>query len=183
MNISIPSNLKKRCYEKGISLYNHRLEPKNQNRLVRECANGSSVHGNENTKAYGVPPRPERARAVRKAQPHLTVNEALALAEPFYSFENPMYLPGSPIRGNKNSLSYTIGHDVWTIVPNYFSGPSANAPRPNRKKTLPTAEQTRAKKEQDAKRDQKYKQKWGTKTKAPGRTTRGPSAPKKHFKK
>lgn len=182
MNISIPNSLKKKCYEKGISLYNHRLEPKNMNRLVRECANPSNDLKNENTTAYKVPPRPERARAVRKAQPHLSVNEALALAaDPFYSFENPMYLPGSPIRGNKNSLSYTIGHDVWTIVPNFFPGPPANAPRPDRKKTVPTAAQTLRKKEQDTQRNQKYKKKWAAKSKASVKPKR--HAPKKHFKK
>ena len=160
MNASV---LKNRCYEKGISMYNNRtLKPKDTERLMKECANGSSkVKGNENTMAYGVPPRPERARAIRKEQPQISVQEAMALAaSPFYSFKNPMYLQGSPVGYNKNSLFYTIGHDVWTIMPEYFPGPSkTNTKRPVKK--VSTAAQTLRQKEQDAKRDQVYKKKWG----------------------
>lgn len=156
MNASV---LKKRCYEKGISMYNNRtLKPKDTERLMKECANGSKVKGNENTMAYGVPPRPERARAIRKEQPEITVQEAMDLAvSPFYSFKNPMYLQGSPVGYNKNSLFYTIGHDVWTIVPEYFPGPSKNTKPPVKK--VPTAAQTLRQKEQDAKREQAYKKK------------------------
>jgi hypothetical protein len=190
MNISVPSSMKKRCYNKGVSLYDERtLEPKSTNRLLKNCDN--ETKRNENTLAYGVPPRPERARAVRKALPQLTVNEAIALADPFYSFENPMYLPGSPIPGRKNTLYYTIGHDVWTIVPDYFPGPSADAKRPPRQYKLPTAAQTLRQKNEDKKRDEKYKKKWGTTKGIPKRTTKGSAAQgsskggpkKKHFKK
>ena len=162
-NVSV---LKKTCYDKGISLYDSRtLKPKDRDRLAKECSNGSGVvQGNRNTAMYGVPPRPERARAIRNAQPNLTVQEAMNLAEsPFYSFKNPMYMKGSPIAGNKNSLYYTIGHDVWTIVPEYFPGPSRTNAKPPVKK-VPTAVQTLRKKQEDAKRDQAYKKKWNPKS-------------------
>jgi hypothetical protein len=176
-NISVPNRLKKRCYNKGVSLFNERtLEPKNIERVVKNCSNDTKINGN--SVMYGVPPRPERARAVRKERPTLTVNEALAIAEPFYSFKNPMYLPSSPVPGNRNSLYYTIGHDVWTVVPEYFPGPSTNAKRPAPKRTkLPTAEQVRRKKDDDKKRDERYKKKWASQ-KPP---TKGHG--KKHFKK
>ncbi|MGA1240843.1 MAG: hypothetical protein ACO3XZ_08950, partial [Ilumatobacteraceae bacterium] len=61
-NISVPHRLKKRCYNKGVSLYNERtLEPKNVNRVAKNCSNDTKI--NENSVMYGVPPRPERARA------------------------------------------------------------------------------------------------------------------------
>jgi hypothetical protein len=183
MNVSV---LKKRCYEKGVSMYNNRtLKPKDDDRLAKECANGSKVKGNENTMAYGVPPRPERARAIRKERPEITVQEAIALAAaPFYSFKNPTYLPGSPVGYNKNSLFYTIGHDVWTIVPEYFPGPSkTNTKRPVKK--VPTAAQTLRRKEQDAQRDLAYKKKWGRqkttlRTQIPKRYKHGSKVQKVH---
>lgn len=171
MNNKNVSVLKKTCYEKGISLYDNRtLKPKDRDRLAKECAaaDGSGgVRGNRNTMMYGVPPRPERARAIRNERPDLTVQEAMNLAEsPFYSFKNPMYMKGSPIAGNKNSLFYTIGHDVWTIVPEYFPGPSRNNAKPPAKKNkIPTAAQTLRKKQEDAKRDHAYKKKWDAKSK------------------
>lgn len=157
-NVSVPKTLKKRCYEKGISLYNNKtLAPKTMNRLTSECANNSGVPGNENTLGYGVPPLPERALAILRAQPNLTVEEAIRTAQsPFYSFNKPMYLVGSPVGGNKNTLAYTIGHDVWTILPEYFPGPPANAKRPVKK--VPTAKLDKA-------RDEKYKKKWAAQKK------------------
>lgn len=169
-NVSVPKNLKKRCYDKGISLYNKTLAPKTTQRLTSECANNSGVHGNENTLGYAVPPLPERALAILQVQPNLTVEEAMRIAQsPFYSFKKPMYLVGSPVRGNKNTLAYTIGHDVWTILPEYFPGPPADAKRPVKK--VPTAKQTLRKKELDKARDEKYKKKWAKKAGPPKKKT------------
>lgn len=163
-NVSIPIRLKKRCYDKGISIYNATtLAPKTMNQLEKECAKNSKTKGNENTIAYGVPPLPERARAIRNALPNKSVSDVIVLAQyPFFSFKNPMYLPKTPLPGNKKTLVYTLGHNVWTILPNYFPGPNKTSKSSPVCRKLPSVEQMKRKKQLNKNRDEKYKKKWST---------------------
>jgi len=141
-NISISHDLKKKCYSKGISLYNKDLKHKSEKRLFDECNLSSSNKmkqvQNENTIGFGVPPRPERARAIRMERPKTSVRNAMALArDPFYSFKNPKYLPHTPVYGNKASLAHTKGHNVWNIMPKFFPGPKHSAKTESSKRKPP----------------------------------------------
>lgn len=132
VNVSIAHALRKRCYEKGISLYDNKtLGPKTQTRLVSECSrSGKNLNNiqNFNTMVYGVPPRPERARAIRGADPKMSVGNAFMLsADPFYGFKNWRYVPDLP-----KNIKNTYGHEIWGVLPEFFPGPK-NKPAPKKK--------------------------------------------------
>lgn len=156
MNTSVNHHtLRKQCYSRGVSMYDTQtLQPKTLQRILKDCyasgANANAVR-NANTRDYGVPPKAERARAIRAENPGMTVKEALMLAEdPFFTFKNLRYYPELPVPGVPKTLKYTVGHDVWGILPEFFPGPDpnnkTNAPPPKRRVISKTHDSTKVKK-------------------------------------
>jgi hypothetical protein len=138
-NISV---LRSKCYARGVSMYNsNTLEPKTLKRIYKECTtNNITKFTDANWRNYGVPPKSERARAIRNANPGMSVKDALVYAsDPFFSFKNPRYMPDEPLPGRPNTLSRSHGHNVWTILPTYFPGPNKPKPKPKPKSKRVTA--------------------------------------------
>ena len=149
-NVSVSYALRRQCYSKGISLFDDRLNPKTQTRLMNECArSGKNLNNiqNFNSVGYGVPPRPERARAIRNADPKLSMSahDAMFLAaDPFYTFKKLRYIPELPVYFNKESIKNMHGHEVWGVLPEFFPGPT-NKPAPKPKMKPPVAKKPAAK--------------------------------------
>lgn len=128
MNISIPYALKRKCYNKGISLFDEKtLEPKTLKRVEHECNsknNNIELFMNKNSLYFGVPPLPERARAILENNPWMSKKNALMYASnPFYTLKNPTYNAVSPIPGKPHTFP-DANHNVWMILPEFFPAPS-----------------------------------------------------------
>lgn len=122
-NVSV---LRSKCYARGVSMYNaNTLEPKPLKRIYKECSNNATNFTNASWRNYGVPPKSERARAIREANPGMSVKDALMLAaDPFFSFKKLRYMAEEPLPGRPNTRSRSYGHNVWNIMPSYFPGPN-----------------------------------------------------------
>jgi hypothetical protein len=124
---NVPNNLKKNCYNKGISLYklnNNKVSKKNVSVLKSQCASKNTKNTNANVKRYGVPPKPERVLAIMQlnnSKPSFK-NAVRFANDPFYNFGNPVYLPVSPIPYSRKTWPTKKQHTVYTILPNYFPG-------------------------------------------------------------
>tara|TARA_Y100000389_G_scaffold118396_1_gene115570 strand:- start:762 stop:1262 length:501 start_codon:yes stop_codon:yes gene_type:complete len=125
---NVPTNLKKNCYAKGISMYqlnNHKVTKKNVSVLKSQCASkNANKNANKNVKRYGVPPKPERVLAIMQlnnSKPSFK-NAVRFANDPFYNFGNPVYLPVSPIPYSRKTWPTKKQHVVYTILPKYFPG-------------------------------------------------------------
>ena len=125
---NVPTNLKKNCYAKGISMYelrNNKVTKKNVSVLKSQCASkNANKNANKNVKRYGVPPKPERVLAIMQLQNNKpSFKNAVRFAnDPFYNFGNPVYLPVSPIPYSRKTWPTKKQHVVYTILPKYFPG-------------------------------------------------------------
>ena len=122
------NNLKKKCYEKGISLYTinaptKQVVRKNVSVLSAQCENPKRTNVNEQSLMYGVPPRPERVLAYMN---QMGFNNAYKeTGNIFFSPRKPMqYHLVTPIP--YQPLTWPVNHEVYTIDPIHFPGPSAN---------------------------------------------------------
>jgi hypothetical protein len=129
----VPNSIKRQCYEKGVSMYelgNNKVVKKNVSILRKHCANNKAHKDvvDENTKRYGVPPKPERVLAIMKtnsSKPSFK-NAVKRANDPFYNFGNLRYFPTTPIPYSQKT--WPKNHEVYSILPAYFPG-TKNVPK------------------------------------------------------
>lgn len=123
----VPNAIKRQCYEKGVSMYElgkTNVVKKNVSILRKQCTSKQPPNDvvNENTKRYGVPPKPERVLAImKKNNSKPSFKNAVKRAEdPFYNFGNLRYFPTTPIPYSRKT--WPKNHEVYSILPSYFPG-------------------------------------------------------------
>ena len=120
-------NIKKKCYNKGISLYKidsnkKQVVPKNISVLMEDCEKPKNRNVNQNTFKFGVPPRPERVRAAMSKGKMSFDNAYMNTIDPLFAFMGPRYNYKTPIAFQP--LTWPVNHEVYLIEPQYFPGPS-----------------------------------------------------------
>lgn len=132
----VSENTKKKCYEKGISLYKintnkKQVVSKNVSVLDEQCHKPNNRNVNQNSFRFGVPPRPERVRAAMN-KGKMTFNNAYKnTIDPFLAFMGPRYNYKTPIPFRP--MTWPVNHEVYMIEHKYFPGPSKKNVINNRK--------------------------------------------------